>query len=164
MARALIVGCGCRGRQLGKGLIAEGWRVRGTSRESAGLERIESAGIEPALADPDRVGTILELIDDVALVVWALGSATGPPQLVAGVHGPRLEHLLGRLVDTPVRGFIYEGAGAVPAAALAGGATLVREAGERWRIPVAVVEVASTDHEAWTLELTGAARRLLLLD
>jgi uncharacterized protein YbjT (DUF2867 family) len=59
VARALIVGCGCRGRQLGERLLAEGWAVRGTSRREEGLEPIAAAGIEPALADPDRPGTIL---------------------------------------------------------------------------------------------------------
>jgi uncharacterized protein YbjT (DUF2867 family) len=164
VARALIVGCGCRGRQLGEELIAEGWQVRGTSRSLAALDAIRAAGIEAALADPERVGTILELIDDIAVVVWALGSASGPAELVEAVHGPRLEHLLERLVDTPVRGFLYEGAGAAPAATLAVGATLVREAGERWRIPVAVVETAPHDHEAWTHELTLAAQALLSLE
>ena len=38
MARALIVGCGCRGRELGRELLAEGWQVRGTSRRAEGLE------------------------------------------------------------------------------------------------------------------------------
>jgi prephenate dehydrogenase len=54
MARALIVGCGCRGRELGMALIERGWVVRGTTRDQAGLAAIEAVGIEPALADPDR--------------------------------------------------------------------------------------------------------------
>ena len=32
VARALIVGCGCRGRMLGQRLVEDGWAVRGTSR------------------------------------------------------------------------------------------------------------------------------------
>ena len=43
MARALIVGCGCRGRLLGKELLAQGWAVRGTSRREQGLEPIAPA-------------------------------------------------------------------------------------------------------------------------
>ena len=51
--------------------------MRGTSRREEGLAAIEAAGIEAAIADPDRPGTILELVADVALVVWMLGSAEG---------------------------------------------------------------------------------------
>ena len=108
MARALIVGCGRRGRALGNELAARGWQVRGTSRVDSGLEAIDHAGLEPALADPDRPGTILELIGDVAVVVWLLGSADGEADELAAIHGPRLERLLEKLVDTPVRGFAYE--------------------------------------------------------
>ena len=43
------------------------------------------------------------------MVVWALGSAAGGPRR-SDVHGPRLERMLERLVDTPVRGFVYEAA------------------------------------------------------
>ncbi len=60
------------------GLIAaEGWAVRGTSRGEEGLAAIEAAGIEAALADPDRPGTLLELVGDVTVVHWLLGSAGG---------------------------------------------------------------------------------------
>ena len=51
MARALIVGCGCRGRELGAALAQRGWLVRGTSREPASLAAIEAAGIEAVVAD-----------------------------------------------------------------------------------------------------------------
>ncbi len=139
MARALIVGCGCRGRELGERLLAEGWAVRGTSRREEGLAAIEAAGIEPALADPDRVGTVLELVGDVAVVYLLLGSAAGGPEALAALHGPRLERLLERLVDTPVRGVVYEAAGSVDAEVLAAGAEIVRAAGRTWRIPVEVV-------------------------
>jgi nucleoside-diphosphate-sugar epimerase len=164
MARALIVGCGCRGRLLGKALVAGGWQVRGTSRSGAGLETIAAAGIEAAEADPDRVGTVLELVDDVAVVVWALGSATGSRERVEAVHGPRLERALERLVDTPVRGFVYEGAGSAPDEVLAAGAELVAGVGERWRIPVAVVDTPPEPYEPWARDAGAAARGLLGLD
>lgn len=131
MARALIVGCGCRGRELGERLLAEGWAVRGTSRREEGLGAIEAAGIEPALADPDRPGTILELVNDVAVLVLLLGSVTGSDEEVAAIHGPRLERLMEHLVETPVRGVVYEGTEA--------GSEVVRAAGRTWRIPVEVV-------------------------
>lgn len=131
MARALIVGCGCRGRELGERLLAEGWAVRGTSRRSDGLEAIEAAGIEPALADPDRPGTILELVNDVAVLVLLLGGAEGSDEELGAIHGPRLERLMEHLVETPVRGVLYEGTEA--------GAEIVRNAERTWRIPVRIL-------------------------
>lgn len=139
MARALIVGCGCRGRALGEGLLAAGWQVRGTSRREEGLGQIEAAGIEPALADPADPGSVLDLVGDVAALYWLLGSAAGLEEEVEAIHGPRLERLLERLVETPLRRFVYEAEGSVDAAILARGAALVRAAGERWRIPVELV-------------------------
>ena len=131
MARALIVGCGCRGRELGAELASRGWQVRGTSRGAQGRTLIEASGIEAAEADPDRPGTVLELIGDVTVVVWLLGSATGDPELIGAIHGSRLERLLEKLVDTPVRGFVYEGAE---------GREIVERASATWRIPVAFLD------------------------
>lgn len=149
MARALLVGCGCRGRELGRVLRADGWEVRGTTRNPDRVGEIDRAGIEGVLADPDRVGTVLEHVGDVALVAWLLGSASGDGELLEAVHGPRLERLLEELVDTPVRGFVYEGAGSVPASLLRGGADLLGGAAERWRIPVAVIEHEPAEWRGW---------------
>jgi hypothetical protein len=97
----------------------------------------------------------------VAVVVWALASATGPPELIAAVNGPRLERVLERLIDTPVRGFVYEASGSAPDDVLAAGADAVRAAGERWRIPVSAVD-ASPDHaERWAKEMAAAVRGVL---
>ena len=161
MARALIVGCGCSGRALGAELLEEGWAVRGTSRDAEGLEAIEAAGIEPARADPEQPATILELVDDVAVLIWLLGSATGPADEVAAIHGPRLEGLLERLVETPVRGFVYEGAGSVDSVLLAGGAELVRNAERTWHIPIAVTETSRTEGPQWVEELERVTLELL---
>jgi uncharacterized protein YbjT (DUF2867 family) len=138
VARALIVGCGSRGRELGGRLLAEGWLVRGTSRREAGLEAIETAGIEPALADPARPGTVLDLVGDVAVVVWLLGSAEGTREELSALHGTYLERVLERIVETPVRRFVYESGGSVDGTILARGAEIARAAGERWRIPITV--------------------------
>jgi hypothetical protein len=103
--------------------------VRGTTRNEAGAAAIEKAGIEAAIADPGRPGTVLDLVGDVALVVWLMGSAEG--EGVEAIHGERLESLLAKLVDTPVRGFAYEGT--------AGGAAIVERAAATWSIPVAII-------------------------
>jgi uncharacterized protein YbjT (DUF2867 family) len=160
MARALIVGCGCHGRALGERLLAEGWAVRGTSRRQDGLAAIEAAGIEAALADPGSPATVLELVEDVSVLHWLLGSATGEAEAVAAIHGDRLERVLERLVDTPVRGFAYEAAGSVDAAWLERGAAAVRSASRTWRIPVEVVVADPADPNAWTEEMLVATHRL----
>jgi uncharacterized protein YbjT (DUF2867 family) len=161
LARALIVGCGCRGRMLGERLLAEGWAVRGTSRREEGLAAIEAAGIEPALADPERPGMLLELVGDVAVVFLLLGSAKGGPDDLAAIHGPRLERLLEHLVDTPVRGVAYEASGSVDPGLLEAGAELLRTASRTWRIPVAVVEAEPKDPATWSEEMVDVALGLL---
>lgn len=161
MARALIVGCGCSGRALGSELRDEGWEVRGTSRTEEGLVAIEAAGIEPARADPERPGTVLDLVGDVTVVLWLLGSAAGSAEELASIHGPRLEGLLERLVDTPVRGFVYEGAGSVDPKLLEGGAEIVNRAASTWRIPVAVTATSRDHGPAWVEELEQTVIELL---
>jgi nucleoside-diphosphate-sugar epimerase len=161
MARALIVGCGCRGRALGEGLRERGWAVRGTSRDQRAVAAIEASGIESALADPDRPATVLDLVADVAVVAWLMGSAAGNPALVDGIHGSRLEGLLSRLVDTPVRGFVYESAGSVAPRQLARGAEIVREASDRWRIRTEAVDADPAALEQWLGAMLAATSRVL---
>jgi uncharacterized protein YbjT (DUF2867 family) len=132
----LIVGCGCRGRRLGGELLEAGWAVRGTSRREGGLEAIAAAGIEPARADPARPATVLDLIPDITALVWLLGSAEGSDDELAAIHGPSLQRVLERLVETPVRRFAYEAGGSVRPSLLRQGEGIAREAERRWQIPV----------------------------
>jgi uncharacterized protein YbjT (DUF2867 family) len=162
VARALIVGCGCRGRELGEHLLASDWQVRGTSRGREGLAAIELAGLEAALADPDRPGTILDLCGDVGVVVWLLGSASGDRDAVGGIHGPRLERLLEKLVDSPVRGFAYEAVGRALESDLRAGREIVEHAAGTWRIPIVLLE-EERDANRWA-ESTAAAISGLLAD
>jgi hypothetical protein len=157
VARVLIVGCGCRGRSLAGALLADGHAVRGTTRASAGLAEIEAAGAEAVVADPDRLATVMVQVAGVTVICWLMGSATGADDL----HGPRLETLLERLVDTPVRGIVYEAAGTVDPALLAGGAAAVRAAAERWRMPAEVVDADPADHVPWLAAMGAAIKRLL---
>jgi uncharacterized protein YbjT (DUF2867 family) len=160
LARALIVGCGCRGRELAGGLGSLGWKVRGTSRGRRGLDALEGADLEAVPADPDRPGTVLELCGDVGVVIWLLGSATGERETVAAIHGSRLERLLEKLVDTPVRGFAYEAEGSIDPAVLAEGAEIVERAGERWRIPIAFLTEAR-DAPGWASRSAETVASLL---
>lgn len=161
MARVLLVGCGCRGREVGRLLLGSGWAVRGTSRRTEGRAAIEAAGIEAAEADPDQLGGVVELLADVSVLVWALGSATGAGEEIAALHGPRLESLLAKLVDTPVRGFIYEARGGVDDETLAVGRLLVADAAARWRIPVVIVEEDPADWQASSAAIAEAVRAVV---
>ena len=146
LARALIIGCGCRGRELGERLLAAGWAVRGTSRREEGLAAIEAAGIEPALADPDRVGTVLELVGDVAVVFHLLGSAAGEPEARRGDPRAAAGAAAGK-------GRRHAGAGRRLRGGRqrrrrrcsSGGAEIVRAASRTWRIPVEVVGAEPND-------------------
>jgi len=160
VARALLVGCGCRGRELGARLIDAGWRVRGTTRRPDGVAAIEHAGIEAEIADPDRIATLLDLVADVAVVGWLLGSARGEADGLAALHGPRLERLCEELVDTPVRGIVYEAAGTVPANYLNDGRRVLSDAAERWRIPVELVDHDPGDLNGWVAAASAAFRDL----
>jgi len=160
LARALIVGCGCRGRELGKRLRGGGWEVRGTTRDLARSVEILDAGLEPAVADPERAGSILDHVGDVTLVFWLLGTASAELAMLGAIHGSRLERVLEKLVDTPVRGFVYEAGGSVRREYLERGAEIVREAATRWHIPVEIVARDPADREAWIVAMLGDAELL----
>jgi hypothetical protein len=141
-------------------LTRSGWVVRGTTRDERRLRAIEAAGIEAVVADPDRVGTLVEQLQGVAVVVWLMGSSEGA-QGAADVNGPRLERMLEKLVDSPVRGFVYEAAGSVDGGVLEGGVALVEEAAGRWRIPVRTVDVMPAPVEPWVEAIAEAAESLV---
>jgi putative NADH-flavin reductase len=159
VARVLIVGCGCRGRALARELIASGHVVRGTTRDPMRIRDIEASGVQAVVADPDRLGTITAQFAGVSVVCWLMGSVDAAA--AADLHGPRLRVLLGRLVDTPVRGLVYEGAGGVRGDVLAGGARAVREASMTWRLRVAVTEAKPSDQAAWLAEMRAAVTGML---
>jgi nucleoside-diphosphate-sugar epimerase len=102
VARALIVGCGCRGRALATTLGHRGHAVRGTTRRRDQLAAIEAAGAEAAVADPDRLSTLAPHLEGVSVLCWLMGTAHGDGDAVAAIHGPRLESLLETIVDAPV--------------------------------------------------------------
>jgi len=135
--------------------------VRGSTRSARRARAIEAAGAEAVVADPGRLATLLPRIEGVSAICWLLGTASGPPEEVAALHGPRLSSLLERLVDSPVRGFVYEAAGSLDPALLEGGAAAVSAAAARFRMPVEAVSVDPADHDAWLAEASAAVRRVL---
>ena len=159
MARVLIVGCGGRGQALARSLVEAGHAVRGTTRDAGRVDAIAAAGAEPYVGDPDRIATLMEAIAGVTVVVWLLGTATG--ERAGELHAGRLRMLCEKLVDTHVRGLVYEGAGTQPADVLAGGAAVVNTAAATWNIPLAVLTTDPADCEAWTRDAAAAVAGLL---
>ena len=157
MARVLIVGCGCRGRALAGALTEEGHAVRGTTRDRSRIASIEEAGAEGVVADPDRIGTLMPALAGVSAICWLMGSARDAPEL----HGARLRALTECLVDTHVRGLVYEGAGTAGEVRLAEGAQIVRRASATWRIPIEIVEEDPALHEAWLSSMRTAVHHVL---
>ena len=148
MARVLIVPCGCRGRALASALVADGHAVRGTTRRG-GEEAIRAAGAEPYVGDPDRIGTLMDALSGVTIVCWLMGTIPVPE-----LHEGRLRMLWEKLVDTPVRGVVYEGA-------LPQGEQVARTAAQTWQIPLEVLDADPLDHDAWQAAAHGAVDRLL---
>ena len=161
MARALIVGCGCRGRELSRALVARGHAVRGTTRDRGSLAVIQEAGAEAVFADPDRIGTLMEALAGVTVVCWLLGAATGDPARVAALHEGRLSMLFERLVDTPVRGVLYEAAGPLPPEVYARGREIAAAAHETWRMPVATLTADPGEYAEWQQSAIAAVDGLL---
>jgi hypothetical protein len=133
--------------------------VRGTTRDPARAEAIAAAGAEVYVGDPDRVGTLMGAVYGVTIVVWLLGSAVG--ERADELHAGRLRMLCEKLVDTHVRGLVYEGAGTLDDEVLAGGAELVRRAAATWNIPVQVVSTHPDECGQWTADAAGAVANLL---
>jgi hypothetical protein len=148
----MLVGCGCCARGAGELLAAEGWAVRGTSRSVGGREAIAGAGLEAVEADPDLVGSVVALLGDVTVLAWLLGGLDDA-EAVATLNGPRLGSLLEKVVDTPVRGFVFE------APAGGEGLELVEDAAARWHVPVEVVRADRGDPSGWAAEVAAAVKR-----
>ncbi|HET8673576.1 MAG TPA: NAD(P)H-binding protein [Thermoleophilaceae bacterium] len=161
MARVLIVGCGCRGGELAAALRERGHAVRGTTRDEAELARIEAAGAEAVVADPFRLATLTPKLEGVSVLCWLLGSARGEADELAALHGTRLETLLETLVDTHVRGVVYEGTGSVPRDLLQNAAELVRRAHETYLMPAEILTHDPSDHAGWVSEAAAAVERVL---
>ena len=156
--RCLIIGCGCRGLALAHALQQDGHAVRGTTRDPDREALIAAAGVEPFIGDPDRVGTLVPALEHVGVVCMLLGTAVGN---VSALHASRLETLLGKLVDTTVRGVVYEAAGTVPSELLARGAEQVRAVCELSRIPFGLLDSDPADHPAWLERAVAAVNSVM---
>jgi TrkA-N domain len=159
LARCLIIGCGCRGLLLARELASRGHAVRGTTRDTERVAELDRAGVEGVVADPDRIATLIPALEHVGTACILLGSAVGGSEALAALHGSRLEMLLLRMLDTTVRGVVYEATGTVDPAVLASGGERVRSFCERSLIPYVVLD---RDRGRWPEDAADAVDRLLL--
>jgi hypothetical protein len=155
-------------------MVAAGHVLGITTRSEDARAAIEAAGAECWIATPARLGTLRAALDGVTLACWLLAGASGAAEDVRELHASRLERFMRQLIDTTVRGFIYEASlpraeardalpgriSAVPARVLAEGAQVVRAMGAQHAIPVVVIERAETE-QAWLQRMHAAVRSLL---
>lgn len=159
--RLLLIGGGERGLALTRLLTADGHAVRVVTRDAGRHEPIAVAGGEPFSGDPDRIGTLRYALDNVTVLVWALGSASGDPLAVQALHQTRLEMLLERTIDTTVRGVLYECNGALPVELLSQGARTVERMCRHNEIPWGLLHHDPEDVDGWAASAADAVERIL---
>ena len=120
------------------------------------MPAIESAGAEAVIADPDRVVTLAPAFEHIGVACLLLGSAPDP-----ALHGPRLEMLLTRLVDTTMRGIVYEARGTADSEVLQGGARRVAAFCEDARIPYVLLDADPDEYQRWTTAAAAAVEQVL---
>ncbi len=86
----------------------------------------------------------------------------GRADQLRALHTTRLAMLLEKMLDTTVRGVVYEAAGTVDPAVLSAGAGVVATACERSLIPYVLLTADPDDHDAWTPAALDAVQRALL--
>jgi hypothetical protein len=157
-----MVGGGCRGLALARSLVAEGHAVRAVTRSEARRAAIEAAGCECWIGNPDRIGTLRYALDNVTVLLWLLGTATGAN--VGDLHGSRLRMMLEKTTDTTVRGVVYEAAGTAGDATFATGVDELDRARRLNEIPGALLRADPRDTEAWVAAAREGIEHLLSVD
>ncbi len=151
--------------------------MRVTTRGESGRAAIEATGAECWIGTPGRLATLRAALESVTIVCWLLGTAIGSEDELGVLHASRLEFFLGQVIDTTVRGFVYEapggggdgdggggggGDGAVPANVFVEGERIVRRLAERNEIPARFLRADPGEPEVWLREARAAIGALLL--
>jgi uncharacterized protein YbjT (DUF2867 family) len=162
VARILLVGGGCRGRSLASELAADGHAIRITTRSEERRAVVEEAGAECWIGTPDRLETLRGALEGVTLACWLLGSAGPSAEDARALYTSRLEAFMRLLIDTTVRGLVYETAERLLPADLATDAErMVRRLAEHNLIPYRIIRSAALEQERWVGEALAAVRALL---
>ena len=107
------------------------------------------------------MATLTAAFEHAGVACILLGSAAGSPERLAELHGSRLEMLLSRMLDTTIRGIVYEAAGTVDGPVLSAGAEMVRSVCRDSLIPHEILDVDPGDHARWTAAATAAVDAVL---
>lgn len=148
MARILILGGGCRGRQLAVEVRERGNAVRIVTRSEARRAAIEAVGAECFIGDPNRLGTLRGVLEGVTVACWLLGAATGSPEQLRELNVSRLPAFLGSAIDSTVRGFLFE--------ASAEAAPIVRDIATRNAVDAVGLSADPRDTRPWLAEALAA--------
>jgi hypothetical protein len=124
-------------------------------RSAAAVSALEEAGFATRTVDADPLlpGHVLAELEGVAVVAWLRGVGEVPH---AQANGEQLETVLLKVVDTGVRGFVFERAapGEVN--------PHVEHARITWHIPIAEIDVADPEGgAAWAEALVAAVNESL---
>jgi len=162
VARVLILGGGCRGRELARELLERGHAVRVTTRTERGRAAIEALGAECWVGTPDRLETLRGSLDRVTVACWLMGTAAGPAAELEALHTTRLALFLTQAIDTTVRGVLYEAGGeGGPREARAAGEELARSMTDRNRIPAVLLREDPGRVKEWLAAALAAVEALL---
>ena len=130
-----------------------GHAVRITTRSEERRSEIEASGAECWLGAPERLGSLRAALDGVTIACWMLARATGSAAEVRSLHGSRLELFLRYVIDTTVRGFVYDASpGALSEQLLEEGAAVTRSLTRQHSIPAWVLvhgDEAPGDDAGW---------------
>ena len=162
VARILIIGGGPRAVPLAARLTKDGHAVRMVVCDDSRREEVERVGAECFVGRPDRLATLRGALEHVTVACWMLATVSADPREVRALHGSRLEQFLSSLIDTTVRGVLYEAGGyALPRELLEEGERIVLEKTERNAIPVEILRADPEHVEQWVDRAHRAVSALL---
>jgi hypothetical protein len=162
VARILIVEGASRGLRLAGALVADGHAVRIVTSDPERRSEIERIGGEYFPGTPARLGTLRGALEHVTIACWLLAHVDGGTELVAALHGSRLQQFLGDAIDSTLRGFLYEAGGTeVPVAVLVEGERIASETTARNLIPMAILRADPNLPDKWLAQARGAVDGLL---